>query len=627
MSSNGNGKIQFGDFSLDPGKRVVWHRDQPVDLPLKAVDLLCLLVERRGDVVTKDEIWKSVWNDAFIEETNLTHNIYLLRKTFREYGANDVIKTVPRRGYRFSADIDDTLDQSIIYERMTVTDTVIEESAVRVTESRTVTATRKRVYAAVAVAVLAFVSAGLAVWSTGGFSTTNSRIDSMAVLPFRVLSVERDHSGIGIADTLITRLSAIKGLNVRPTSAVAALPDFAAVEAGKTLDVDAILEGTIYRTGDQVRITARLVKTVDESVIWSGEFQKPIQDEISAQNELAAHIVDALAVNLNEVERSNILRSYTGNAEAYRLYEKGRFEWSKRNYAAMTEAQRLFRNAIEKDPNFALAYSGLADTLATGSNWTEAADAATRALQIDPNLAEAHATDGFIKMFGHWHWDGAEKSFQRSIELNPGYAAAHHWYATLLAIRGRSEEAKAEMRRAIEINPVSFNYIADLGQLYYFAGDYRTAEIYCHRALEINRDFAFAHQYLFYIRLKTGEHGDAIEEIIKTDRLNSTATNYEGKREAGEKHLDRYRQVFRENGLRGYLDLRYNGKPIEPEAFYFFAIKHALLGENEKAIDYLERASEARTFLTAFVKAEPIFEGLRGDRRFQNILKQMSLAD
>ncbi len=623
MSSNGNGKLSFGDFTLDPSKRVVWHRDEPVDLPLKAVDLLCLLVERRGDVVTKDEIWKNVWNDAFIEETNLTHNIYLLRKTFRELGAGDLIKTVPRRGYRFSGEVSDERAPNVIFERATITDTIIEEVAVP--ETPALTMQKNFAIAAIGLVVVALI--GSAVWYAGGLAASKPKIETLAVLPFKTLNTttEQDHTGVGIADLLITRLSRIKELKVRPTSSVMQIAGTEVLVAGERLDVDAALEGTVYRTRDSVRITARLVRIADASVIWSGEFQKPQQDELALQNELAMHIVDALSANLRDEERAAILKTYTGSVDAFRLYERGRFEWNKRNHAGMTEAQRLFRNAIEKDPNFALAYSGLADTLATGSQWNEASAAATRALQIDPYLAEAHATDGFVKMFGGWNWDEAERSFRRSIELNPGYATAHHWYATLLAIRGRTDGAKAEMQRAIDINPVSFNYLADLGQLYYFSGDYEKAREYCNRALALNSDFAFAHQYLYFINLKTGDYENAVEEIIKSDRAYGTATDFAGKNEESEKYFEQVRLAFREKQLRGFLDLKYGPKAIHPDAYYFFALKHALLGENDLAIDYLEKASEAKTFLTAFVKAEPIFKNLRGDPRYQEVLKKMRL--
>jgi len=291
----------------------------------------------------------------------------------------------------------------------------------------------------------------------------------------------------------------------------------------------------------------------------------------------------------------------------------------------MVEAQRLFRNAVEKDPNFALAYCGLADTLAMSSNWHEAHFAVKRALEIDPKLGEAYASDGFIRMFRDWDWNGAEASFRRSLEINSGNATSHHWYATLLSIRGRLDEAKSEMQFALDINPVSYNYLADMGQLYYFSGEHETARQYCDRSLQINPDFQFAHEYLYFIGLKTGNFEQAIEEGIKADKINGTLVTANGNVVPNDREYERLRSSFRDKKLRGFLDAKYGTTATHPNSYYFFAIKHSLLGENRQAIEFLERASEARTFLTAFIKANPIFEDLHDEPRFQAILKKMAL--
>jgi tetratricopeptide (TPR) repeat protein len=314
---------------------------------------------------------------------------------------------------------------------------------------------------------------------------------------------------------------------------------------------------------------------------------------LSLQSEIALQIAETLALNLTGNERNVLTKRYTESPDAYHLYVKARNEWNKRSYPGIIEAQRLFRNAIERDPNFALAYVGLADTIATGTNSTEATMAIEKALEIDPNLGEAHASLGFLKMFHGRQWPEAEKAFKHAVELNPNYATARHWYATLLAIKGETASAKTEMRRALEINPLSHNFLADLGQIYYFSGEYVEAKEYCNKALEIYPDFVFAHQYLHYIYLKTGEYDRAIEEIIKTDKLNSAFSNAPAKeKERLEARLDGYRQ----GGIKGYMERRFPGTPQDPGSFYFYAIKHAFLGEKDKALDYLEKANAARTF-------------------------------
>lgn len=281
----------------------------------------------------------------------------------------------------------------------------------------------------------------------------------------------------------------------------------------------------------------------------------------------------------------------------------------------MTAAEHLFRNAVAADPNFALAYVGLADTLLSSQpDEKEAAFAVNKALELDPNLAEAHASRGFHLMFLRWQWADAEKAFKRSLELNSNYATAHHWYATLLAIKGETEAAKSEMHKAIELNPTSHNFWADLGQLYYFSGDYAEAEKHCLKALDLYPDFMFAHQYLHYIYLKTGQFEKAVIEIERADAINGSAPSPEAD------------PVFREAGIRGYLDTRYPGTASDPEQFYLYAMKHAFVGETDKALDYLERSTDARMFLSAFVKADPVFESLRAETRFQKILSKMKLG-
>ena len=227
-------------------------------------------------------------------------------------------------------------------------------------------------------------------------------------------------------------------------------------------------------------MTTRLVDVRDSSIIWSGEFDKVRLDELSLQHDIAQQIVPVIAINLSPGERQAIAKKYTENADAYALYLRGRHEWNKRNWPGMVEGQRLFRNAVEADPKFALAYVGLADTLLMSQpSKSEAVAVISRALELDPDLGEAHASRGFYLMFYDWNWSEAEAEFQRAIELNPNYPTSHHWYATLLAIKGDLTAAKSQLHTSLELNPTSHNFLADLGQLHYFSGEYDAAERYC----------------------------------------------------------------------------------------------------------------------------------------------------
>ena len=310
--------------------------------------MLCVLTEHGGEVVTKSDLLERVWHDSFVEESNLSRHIYILRKTFKDLGAEDLIQTVPRRGYRFRSKVREVESAELVIEKHTQTRTLIEIEE----ETRGEEETRRhkdaetrgrldklesenkhhRVSASFTLRVaLAFsltaLVAGLAIYQNPQSKTSASAIKSIAVLPFKTLDSkkENEHLGLGMADVLITRLSNIKQIIVRPTSAVSGFENQEqdSVEFGKRLNVDAVLEGMIYRTGDKVRITARLVKTSDGSPIWSGQFEKFTRDELRIQDEIALQVVDALALNLNSTEKNALVKPHTENADAYQLYRQG----------------------------------------------------------------------------------------------------------------------------------------------------------------------------------------------------------------------------------------------------------------------------------------------------------------
>jgi tetratricopeptide (TPR) repeat protein len=297
----------------------------------------------------------------------------------------------------------------------------------------------------------------------------------------------------------------------------------------------------------------------------------------------------------------------------------------------MEEAERLFRNAIEKDPKFALAYVGLADRLVMESDPARASITINKALELDPNLAEAYATAGFINTFHTWEWPSAESNFKKSIELNPGYATAHHWYATLLAIQGRNDEAKAEMRRALEINPVSHNLPADLGQIHYFAREYDQAEEYCRKALEVYPEFTFAHGYLSSIYLQKGDFNKAVDEYLEFQKSFQTQANQaEKEKKLLLDQLAEYRAIYQKGGIRKFLEYlislnEKDGQARYPNVHYQHAVWYSFLGHQEKALDNLEKAYQGKSFLMVFVKADPVFDPLRSEPRYQEILRKMNL--
>jgi DNA-binding winged helix-turn-helix (wHTH) protein/TolB-like protein/Tfp pilus assembly protein PilF len=623
MSEEYPGLWQFGEFRLDVRRKMLRYGDTPVSMPLKELEVLSMLVRNRGELVTKDELLTEIWADSFVEESNLTRHIYLLRKTLKDLGADGLIENVPRRGYRFTGEARVVESDEIVLERHTQTRTLIEfEDDPKA--KRPLLGTRMAVSLSLGALLLVSAFGSLGYWYTRPGSS-GGPIRSIAVVPFRTIGSDgsREYSGAGLADILTTRLSSIKELQLRSTASLNSPPeDIAAV--AQRLDVDAVVDGTIYHAGDRIRVTARLVRR-DGSIVWSGSFDKIAREELLLQHDLASQIVPALALTLSNSERDAITKRYTESADAYDLYLRGRYEWNKRSTPGMIEAQRLFRNALAADPGFALAHVGLADTILMNQPFQDESLATIkRALELDPNLAEAHASWGFYLMFYDWNWEQSEAAFKRSIELNPNYATAHHWYSTLLAIRGDLDGAKIELEKALKINPNSHNFLADFGQLYYFSGDYEQAEAYCLKALELYPDFVFAHEYLHYIYIKTGRYEEAVTAIAKADEINGSL-GAEGHAIPGDV-VSKHREIYRDRGFEGYMEYRYSSAPRESSQYYLYAMRYAVKGEKDTALDYLDRSVKAGMFLSAFARANPLFDSLRSEPRYQEILRRMRLG-
>jgi len=637
--------IEFGRFRLDTTRKVLWCEGESVQVPPKELEILCLLVENAGELVTKNEIIDTVWANSFVEESNITRRIYLLRNLLRKYGAiDDLIENVPTRGYRFNGRVGEMRsDQgAVVIERHTLTETLIEELENTDDQSRALAAPSTgryrfwrtiisyRLRLAAVVALFSIVAAGFAYMSFAkARSAGSSGIRSVAVLPFRSAGENvDDQAGLGLADLLITRLSNIRDISVRPTSAVFSYSQSDAAEFGRGLDVDAVVEGTVYRTNETVRVTVRLVKVADRSSIWAGQFERPLNDELRVQDEIALQVANALSNNITGDEKAALTKRYTENSDAYQTYLRGRYSWNRRSNQDLAEAERQFRNAIETDPKFALAYVGLADTTGMRSDAAEAYTAVRRALELDPGLAEGHATLGFLQTFHEWNWKDAESSFRRSIELNPGYATAHHWYATLLSIEGRFDEAKSEMNRALEIDPGSHNFLADLGQIHYFAGEYEKAEEYCRRALKIYPEFGFAHYYLAENYLKQGRNSEAVDEFLMADAIQfHFDADKGGTSDQSRKFILDGRSAFRNGGLAGFAAWRLSAKGIDGSSEVGFAISRLMLGQKGKALEHLEKAHRNGAFMMSFVKADPIYDDLRQEPGYKKILDEMGLGE
>ena len=637
----------FGPFRLDPERHRLLRNGEPVHLPPKSCEALVVLVQNAGKLLERETLMQAVWADAFVEDANLTVTISHLRKTLGQNSEMaEYIETIPRVGYRFVAEVREAFEEpkSLIIEKHTQSRTVIEEELlpdpqpvfaesliVRPASTfagilpLTINVGPVRI-AVAAVLVLALGSFMYFRRGNEGAATASNLsgygIRSLAVLPPRSLSTESENPALslGIADALVTRLGGIRKLVVRPTSAIVRYADASQdpLKAGRALGVDAVLDGTLQRDHGRTRVTLRLLNVANGAQLWAANFDEADTDVFTLQDSISQQLGNALYSDLSQNEKAQLSKQRTANPEAYALYLKGNYFWSKRGEEAV-KSIHYYRQAIELDPNFAEAYAALAAVDATGANPSPEAEALIqKALQLDDTLAEAHATLAFIRMFHHWDWETADRELDRAIELDPNSPTAHHWKGVYLSIRGRLDEAKVEMNHALELDPLSLIIMADIGQLHYFAHEYDQALDYCNRALALDPEFWPAHEYLFDIYLAKGMDQEALNELLNLDFRSSTAAARQ-----------RIREVFTRRGIRAVLTQQLNfylNRNKTEQIPIAIAKYYSRLRNNEHALYWLDRAvNEKQFFWTAYISVDPLFDPLRDDAPFKAILNRMAL--
>lgn len=644
MESSGEQFYQFGEFRVDPVKRLLLKEGSPIPVPSKAFDTLMVLLENSGQVVDRDYLMRRLWPDTFVEEVNLNVHISSLRKALGENPSDHrFIVTVPRRGYSFVAQVSTAEDRSITSNG---NDSLNEDKAVdsltSVQEERSVVISptvsslsigsriwsrRMLLYSSLLVVLIASVLVYL--WGsftpkTSGLSTSSQTI---AVLPFKQLSlVEEEYFGLGIADALITKLSNIKSLTVRPMSAVLRYnaEGTDSLNAGRELRADLVLEGKIQREGERLRVTIQMLRVSDGESVWADSFDENLTNIFSVQDSISRRVADAVSIKLNAEERELLTKRYTENTEAYKAYIKGRYFWNKRSGEGLLKATEYFNQAIELDPTYALAYSGLADSYILYSIYAgqdprdffpKAKAAALKALEIDDSLAEAHNSLAYVKTRFEWDWAGAEAEFRRALDLNPNYATAHHWYGEMLMLTGRTEEAVAEIERALELDPLSVIINSDLAWALYYARDYGRAIKQARKTLEMNPDFVTAHLALGISYEQKGKYEEALAafkyknmERMYPFRIAHILT-MAGRKDEAAAITDKYVEAAQKNPLYSHT----------------VATLYAGFEDKDQAIYWLEKAYHLRQDQMLYIKIDPYFDPIRSDPRFQDILRRMGL--
>jgi TolB-like protein/Tfp pilus assembly protein PilF len=490
---------------------------------------------------------------------------------------------------------------------------------------------RKAVVAIASLIAVALIAGVYLFWPRGKKAAAS--IESIAVMPFFNESGNADieYLSDGMTETLISSLSQLPNLNVKPRSSVFRYKGKAtdAKTIGKELNVQAILNGRVIQRGQDLSLFVELIDVALDKVVWSQQYHRKQTDLVTLQSEIARDVSSKLKSQLSGADVAKVEKNYTANAEAYQRYLKGKFYWNERTGESLKQAAELYRQAIEKDPNYALAYSGLAETYVLFSSYDvapandsmpQAKAAALRALAIDDSLAEAHNALGFYLSNYEWDRDGSEKEYRRAIELKPNYASAHHWLGADLVYLKRFDDSLVELRRGEELDPLSPIIGTNLGDTLVFARRYDEAIAQYKRTLVSNPNFAYAHRALGWAYGSKGMYPEAITETRTAIELNnaSSAKGFlglwlakSGKRDEAMKLLVELKQ----ESTRGYVQS------------YDFALIYIGLGDRAEALNFLEkhmlsRAETANTYAVA-----PELDVLRSEPRFKEMLKRMNLPE
>jgi TolB-like protein/DNA-binding winged helix-turn-helix (wHTH) protein/Flp pilus assembly protein TadD len=633
-----DGRLRFGVFDLDLRAGELHKHGLRIRLQEQPLQVLAILIEHSGEVVTREELQKKLWPaDTFVDfDHGLNKAINKIRDALGDSAESPrFVETIARRGYRFLADVKAADAAPLPSPGLAPAPHLAAEIRGRPDLAVTPAMPKHRLPAfarKISAFVLLVLIAFFAFWKFHSRNPLPPVIHSLAVLPLESLSndASQDYFADGMTDELISDLGQISALRVISRTSVMAykharkpLPQIA-----RELNVDAVVEGTVLRSGDQVRITAQLIDASADKHIWSQSYEGELKDTLALQNRVARAIADQIRINLNPQERAALKTVKVVNPEAYEDYLKGRFFWNKRTADGLKVAQTYFGRAIDEDPKYAPAYSGLADTYALLGDWQyavmtpkeafpKAKAAAIKALELDSSLGEAHNSLAFCLDGFDWNFDAAGTEFQRAIDLNPSYATAHHWYAWHLSLFGRYDEAIAEMRKAENLDPLSLIINADLAELLVIAHSYDESIQQSLKVIEMDPDFALAHNQLGQAYLQKHMHEQAVAELQKAVQLSANSPTCMA-------NLARAYVASGEpsEAVKLLRDLKKRSNSTYSNAAEI-AVIHGSLGDADQAMNWLEKGYEQR--FNPSVLLRPGFDPLRSDPRFQDLLRRIGL--
>jgi TolB-like protein/DNA-binding winged helix-turn-helix (wHTH) protein/Tfp pilus assembly protein PilF len=638
MSNDGQGLYEFGPFRLDVRQRVLLRDGKPIPLQPKAFETLLVLVRNSEKVVLKDDLLGSIWPDTFVEESNLTQNIFVLRKALGDVeGERRYIITVPGRGYRFAEKVRSLAEPDEIEPESSRQPTVVTAEEILPTPPpKIAVASPSRFHwALAAIAMIALALAGYFAW--GRFHPKNQAASGrimLAVLPFQNLTgdPEQEYFADGLTEELITQLGRLRPEQLGVISRTSVMgykhSDKRLDEIGRELAVQYVLEGSFRRAGDRLRITAQLIQVKDQTHVWAQEYDRRPEDILTVQEEVAEDVGRETQLRLTPQQRNQLARVRTVDPEAHEAYLKGRYFWNKRTEEGFTKAIDYFNQAIAKSPDYAEAYAGLADTylLLGGYGLMEQDEAmpkskaaAQKALAIDGQLAEAYTSLGLIAEEYEWNWPEAGKDFRKAIELDPNSAVAHEFYGdAFLGYTGKKDEAIAELRIAHELDPLSPVIATDLARRLCEEGKCEEAVEQFQKIIDVDPDFVQARYYLSQAYERMGKYTEAIAEVRSIKAWEDLPFI-----QAQLGHIYAV-QGRRQQALEIVDKLLRRSEHQYTDATYVARI-YAALGEKDLAFLWLEKACDKHSPAVLAIGSDPAYDPLRSDPRFQEMERRIGL--
>jgi len=624
---------EFGPFRLDVEERVLLRHGKPIALTPKAFEILSLLVENPGHSFAKEEMMRQVWPNTFVDESNLSQHIFQLRRLLGDPpDGREYIETVPRHGYRFTQVVK-RIDSTSAEKEMT------PAQAVPLAISGAITAHSKR-RQIIALSLAATLVGAAAIYLTRQRIWAPARGNAgkvmLAVLPFANLSgdPEQEYISEGLTEEMITQLGNLEpsrlGIIARTSAMQYKDSHKGTRQIARELGVDYILEGSVRREGDRVRITAQLIQVQDETHVWAKNYDRNLRDILTLESDVAGAVAREVQLRLTPAKTARLANPPATDPRVYELYLKGRYFWNKRTADAYVKAIDSFQQAIAGEPGYAPAYAGLADAYALlGSSWNpsiprsqampKAKEAALKAIQLDDSLAEAHTSLAFVKMHYEWDWPGSHSEFNRALELNPNYATAHEWFAFWFVSQGKTDQALEQLALAQKADPLSLIIMADTSEILGYARRFESSKREAMRALELDPNFTPAYMCLADSHMATKEYAEAVADLQKVLALN--AGNTWASTRLGVVYAVAGERNKSEAILRDLLKDAKNRGDIAIDVAQIYS----MLGEKDQAFAWLEKAYEYREGALILLNARMEFESLRKEPGYSDLVRRLGI--